>query len=153
MTRRTNRAAWGLAVVLIQVLLLTWLQPYRTAGYRGQNTDLRGALLVRAPLASALLYRANLVGACLCYADLCYADLRRADLRSADLHGANLCYADLAESDLRGARFDAAVLCEVNRCGFIRGWTYPKLSGATYDEHTRWPFPLDPQRHGTVMSQ
>lgn len=68
------------------------------------------------------LRRAELAGWTLSHSRLCGFDLRDANLsgatlRCADLSGANLCGADLSTCDLEGA----------------------VLTGARYDERTRWP--------------
>jgi uncharacterized protein YjbI with pentapeptide repeats len=87
------------------------LKPYWVAKYRGVRADLRGALLIYAPLAGA---------------DLDGADLRWTNLRGANLFGATLCddgkhpfvpvdnytpsRADLTGADLTGARLASASL-------------------------------------------
>jgi hypothetical protein len=146
----TNRIAWGLATALAVVVLGgvgalgVQLRPYWVAKYRGQEADLRHAVLVGAPLQGAVLEDANLWS----------ADLRRANLRNAYLGGADLTNADLRGADLRGA-----VLCQVSSGDGV--WlpeTIARFRGARYDGYTHWPqlfdpgarrcSPFDPSRHG-----
>src|SRR5436190_1742745 len=79
MVKRTNRVAWGLAIVLAPGVVggvgSLWgrLRPYAVARYCGVGADLHGARLPGAPLAGGHLQGAYLYG----------ADLRGADLRGA----------------------------------------------------------------------
>jgi uncharacterized protein YjbI with pentapeptide repeats len=142
MAKRTNRVAWGLAAVL-GVLLLggvvalgVRLKPYWIAKYRGFSADLRGVVLVHAPLQEAILEEADLSG----------ADLRGADLRKAYLGGANL-----AGTDLRGADLRVSSWWEVSwGDGRIVPQTTTDLTGARYDAQTRWPAGFDPRKHGAI---
>src|SRR5437870_3154894 len=97
---QTTRPIWVLCALLAAgmlagiTLLFVRLKPYWIAKYRGEEADLRGAILIWAPLRQANLEDANLRG----------ADLRSADLRRANLEAANLEAADLTGADLRGAK-------------------------------------------------
>src|SRR5436309_3300621 len=72
------------AVALIgSGMLAVRLRPYWIAKYHGEKADLRGAMLVRAPLHGAHLREARLQRT-----DLRGADLRRADLQYAQLQRA-----------------------------------------------------------------
>ena len=73
-----------------------------------QQTDLSGALLVRASLRNADLSRVNLAFADLSGADLTDAIPAGADLSRAVLRGANLSGANLEDADLNGADFAGA---------------------------------------------
>src|SRR5438067_12692137 len=94
MKRKTNRATWGMAAILLAVLLvgggilLPRMRWYLVAKYRGVNADLRGAAL-----ANAALHGAKLIG----------ANLNKADLHGADLSGATLASAEMSQSNLAGA--------------------------------------------------
>jgi hypothetical protein len=146
MAKRTNRVAWGLAVVLAVIVLagigrlFMRLRPIWLAKYHGEGADLHGALLLGAPLAGA---------------NLQFADLRNADLRGADLQGAFLGGALLEGADLRGAQLHGVTLCpaypdvkaaRLNK--YLSGW----LKSAYYDAHTRWPAGFDPKRHGAMKA-
>jgi hypothetical protein len=137
--RKMNRLAQGLAAILMVVLLggivmpCFWLRCYWVAKYRGEWANLRGAFLIRAPLAGIILHGAN---------------LERADLREADLHGAYLNYATLDRGRLDGANLRGAT---VWRCS-LQGadLTNAMLAGARYSRHTCWPGGFNPRRHGAV---
>jgi hypothetical protein len=127
MAKHTNRVAWGVALVLVLVLLgavgLLFLQVYpypRFGPYahwiatnRGRNArliearlrsaHLRGADLRNADLGFADLAGADLTGANLAGAGLRHTNLRRARLQQADLHDADLIAVDMRSADLRGA--------------------------------------------------
>ena len=103
-----------------------FVRPYWVAKYRGEEADLRGAMLYKAPLAGANLRRANLRGA-----SLWDANLTGADLREADLTGANLKGADLRGADLRGA----------------------DLQRAYYESYTVWPEGFDPKAAGALYQR
>src|SRR6266849_1285474 len=75
--------------------LQRWWRAYRVAKYHGKGADLRGAMLLWAPLRGADLEGANLeyahlAGARLAGANLQHANLRRANLAGAHLEGTNL---------------------------------------------------------------
>jgi hypothetical protein len=102
--KRTNRVAWGLAVVLAAVLvgggglLIVRLRPYLIARYWGRGANLMdaalpGAFLSGVDLREALLFGANLQG----------SHLAGTDLRNASLAGADLSHANLRGADLGGA--------------------------------------------------
>lgn len=97
------------------------------------NADLRRAQLSCADLRGALLWN---------------ADFRAANLQGAKLTGASLYYADFRGADLRGANF---------RCwGWLdarttNGLGTANLSGALYDQTTRWPVGFSPERHGAQL--
>jgi len=71
-------------------LLFPWLRVYWVAKFNGQDADLPGAMLVRAPLQGACLWGANLSGAKLMGASLAGAELSDTNLAGADLSGASL---------------------------------------------------------------
>jgi uncharacterized protein YjbI with pentapeptide repeats len=122
MAKRTNRVAWGLAVVLAVGVLGgcgLFLRPFWIAKFRGKGADLRGAVLPFAPLANV-----NLVG----------ADLHGGNLYGADLRGAMLDQADLTKANLTDANL-----------------TNVQLSRTRYDRHTRWPEGFDPNEYGAVF--
>jgi hypothetical protein len=77
---------------------------------RFDDTDLRGATLIRAYLQEAHLPGASLQDAVLHHADLRDADLTDANLGGADLRHANLQGTKLGGVDLRGARLDGTGL-------------------------------------------
>jgi pentapeptide repeat protein len=146
--RKANRVAQVLATALAVVVLGgiavlgVRLRPYWVARYRGEEADLRGATLIRAPLGganlnSADLHGADLRGACLTRADLCGANLGAADLSYANLAGALLTCADLRGADLRGADLRGADLGDllVQRAD---------LRGIRCDRATRWPAGFNP---------
>jgi hypothetical protein len=146
-----NRVAWGLAAVLVVMvlggagLLFVRLRPYWVARYRGAGADLRGAVLTRAQLVSV-----NLQG----------ADLRGADLRGADLSGALLGGSQLQGADLRGANLNRTAFCPIYldveaalllHAGKVRQATLSCcVKSALYDSHTRWPANFDPQGQGPL---
>jgi hypothetical protein len=141
-----NRLAWALAGVLAVTvlgavgLLFVRLRPYWVAKYRGNHADLRGTLLIHAPLADADLGGANLDGA---------------DLRGADLQGAVLLFADLTVADLRGADLrNAWVWVRLVHEGSTSKATniYTRFTGARYDAHTRWPTGFHPHQHGAILT-
>jgi len=85
----------------------------------------------------------------------------RANLRGAKLHGANLTHAWLTDADLRGTHFDAIELYPSNtlfpsdtlRLGPIQpeaDMNGAHLSGAKYDDDTRWPSNIDPEAAGAI---
>jgi uncharacterized protein YjbI with pentapeptide repeats len=166
-----NPKAWVPAMVLSAVLLVgvgllgvSWLKAYHVARHQGRGADLKRALLLYAPLRGAELERADLTRALLGKADLSHTGLRHADLTHANLRGANLgaamvCYVSLRDADLRGASFESTILFDVDlRQARLHGadlrhtnLNYSKLTGATYDRHTRWPFAFDPKKHGAIL--
>ena len=116
------------------------------------QADLSGAILFQANLCGADLIEADLRGALLMGADLISADLRGADLAGANLVGASLRGADLRGSNLRaasllatGALLDQAAFdAPLVRAMSAEAWQAlalgdADLSGAMYDEETRWP--------------
>ena len=78
------------------------------------RANLRGANLFRANLSRADLERANLIGANLSRADLERANLIGANLERANLGGANLSRADLERANLIGANLERANLGGAN---------------------------------------
>ncbi len=66
--------------------------------------------------------------------------LRGQDLREEDLKNAFLADVDLSDTDLRGVDLSGANLDGAH------------LLGARYDEHTRWPAGLEPEKHGAVLA-
>jgi len=118
--RQRNRLAWGLAAILAGVVLAgVWplsvrLKLYWVARYRGREADLRGAMLVLAPLRHADLTAADLAGADLGGANLSGAELSEADLTGANLENADLSGAQLSGANLSGARLAGADLSRAN---------------------------------------
>jgi uncharacterized protein YjbI with pentapeptide repeats len=90
-------------------------------------------------LSHADLSGATLVNARLPQLEAQHASFRGADLRDAVLRGANLVKADLSGADIRGADFRDACMVDAH------------LSGAVYDEKTRWPADFLPDRHGAMI--
>lgn len=140
-----------MGVVVLGGLVVLGARPYYIARYRGKSANLRGAVLVLAPLAGA---------------DLVGANLRRVNLREADLRGALLLDADLQGADLRGANLQGTALdhlCDLVTITVEEGPTGrpvrvvsthgldPNLRGARYDRRTRWPAGFDPVRAGAVL--
>jgi hypothetical protein len=76
-----------------------------THGARGQECDLRAAILSR-----AVLYKANLSGSDLSNAFLDYTVLRGAAARGAIFAGANFVRADMGEMDVTNADFSEAII-------------------------------------------
>src|SRR4051812_39992369 len=105
----SNRAAWGLVVVMaVGVLgggglLGGRLWPYLVAKYRGEQADLAGAILVHAPLRSVGWHCVGLAGANLSGADLRRACLNYVTLDGALMSGASLRGATIWRCSLRGA--------------------------------------------------
>ncbi len=131
----------GLLLSLLAVLaaldsryLLLRFHPKLTRDYRGAS--LAGAALNQANLDRTNCQDADLTRASLRNAYLNFADLRRASFRGADLRGCMLAYSDLQRADLRGADLREASIIDV---------TFTTLSGAFYDEQTRWPEGFDPR--------
>jgi uncharacterized protein YjbI with pentapeptide repeats len=93
--------------------------------------NLEGSILSKAKIRNSLFCDTDLRNADLRAADLQNSSFRSADLRGADLRGARLDNADLWEADLRGAKLDGAI-----------------MTGAYYDEYTRWSPGVSPQRYG-----
>jgi len=127
-------------------LLLVRLAPYAAARYWGAGADLRGVVLIRAPLAAA---------------NLQCADLRGADLRGADLSGALLGGARLQGADLRYANLQRTAFCPIFYdvegaralyAGRVRGaWLRFGVVSARYDSYTRWPQGFEPRRQGAIL--
>jgi hypothetical protein len=76
-------------------------------------------------------------------ADLEDWSLSHADLMGFDLREARLCRCRLLNADLRCANLCATDLSEAQLHGAL-------LSGAVYDEVTRWPSDFDPRAAGAV---
>lgn len=76
--------------------------------------------------------------------DLRGAVLRGARLSDADLRDTRLSFADLADADLRKARLSQA------RLDRVVNLETANLSGATYDEETKWPTDFDPMEKGAL---
>jgi uncharacterized protein YjbI with pentapeptide repeats len=121
------------------------LQGANLDGVNLQGANLESANLQGANLRKADLSRTEMVGTNMKGADLCYADLRSASLLGTDFKGAKLRYANLqgtglepADEDLGANNFLGADL------------TGAVLSGAVYENSTRWPKGFDPQRQGAV---
>jgi uncharacterized protein YjbI with pentapeptide repeats len=139
------------------------------------GADLRDACLRRAILYGADLSRADLDGADLRDADLrdanlggsnlawvvvdqvsgwdnvtrCRVKRNGARLQGANLRGTHLECADLSGIDLTGANLSCAGLTGTDLTSAkLTGAT---LTGARYDEYTRWPAHLDPQRQGAIL--
>jgi hypothetical protein len=157
MTTRTNRVAWGLALVLAAGLvggiglLGVRLRPYWVAKYRGELADLRAANLPGAPLSRANLYGAHLQGANLRNANLEEANLEEARLAGADLTDANLSFArlsnaDLTGTDLTGTKLDI-LLTDVDFTK-AKGLTRANFHNAVDYGGNRWPKGFDPKQHG-----
>jgi uncharacterized protein YjbI with pentapeptide repeats len=147
-------------VVLVGLgALVGRLRPYWVAKYHGEGADLRGAVLVFAPLSDADLFRARLNEASLRTANLREASLdeaqlQRADLRDADLSDAALGGANLAGADLRGADLgDAELLLIATGDGREITGTDANFHGARYDRRTRWPAGFDPLKHGAILER
>src|SRR4051812_40099739 len=104
MTKRTNRVAWGLAVVLgvalvmLMGLFVTRRWPYWVARYRGHGAHLQGVNLARTNMRGVWLEDANLEGA-----NLTDTDLANAIMPGVALNGAKLSGAILTHANLRGA--------------------------------------------------
>jgi len=113
-------------------------------GARLERAVLRWARLAGARMRDIRLVSAVLDGADLRWADLTGADLRLASLSGADLRQANLRRSDLICADLRNADLRSADLRA--RLDGV------KLTGARYDDATRWPASFQPERHGAVMA-
>src|SRR6266700_1644480 len=103
---RKSRMVWIFCAALAAAVLgplAVLLRPYSIAKFRGEGANLRGAMLVDAPLHEANLRAAALSRAFLFHAILVRAQLEDADLTSAVLIGANLTGADLTSVSLQGA--------------------------------------------------
>jgi uncharacterized protein YjbI with pentapeptide repeats len=96
--------------------------------------DMTGVYFGGAKLATAILVEARLP-----HLEAQHASFRDADLRHADLRHANLVHADLSGADLRGTDFRDACMVDAD------------LTGAVYDEKTRWPVDFMQGRHGTMV--
>jgi uncharacterized protein YjbI with pentapeptide repeats len=168
-------ACFFLAVLWILLLCDNEKRRSRTATFQGTNlrradlteaclsgadftrADFREATLTRSRLARSMLREANLAGAdlqdsCLYGADLSGADLQlarlvQADLRLSNLHDADLRSADLRQADLRNADLRQADLRGTDLRAQLEG---VKLTGARYDDTTRWPASFEPARRGAV---
>jgi tetratricopeptide (TPR) repeat protein len=101
-----------------------------------QQAYLRGANLEAAILTGARLNGAYLQRANLSLSDLTGARLNGANLTEARLDGANLSNVDLRAANLRDCRLDGAV-----------------LTGARFDQLTRWPEGFSPRNTGAIFSQ
>jgi uncharacterized protein YjbI with pentapeptide repeats len=129
---KTNRILWLIAAILSALvlggigMLFVRLRPYWTAKYRGARADLR------------------------------CADLRGAKLLDADLRGADLRGANFQETDLDHITGLVSITIEdgpAGRPGRVVS-TYgldPKLTGARYNDRTRWPADFDPRRHDACL--
>jgi uncharacterized protein YjbI with pentapeptide repeats len=131
-----------------------------------RDAYLRDAVLDKADLSGADLYRAYLRDASLRGADLSDADLPRVNLQGtyligANLHGADLRYVQLFDTYLRGADLRGADLSEANvfaadlRGADLRGTNFREtglqsadLRGAKADGRTVWPVGFDWRRAG-----
>ena len=175
MKHKTNGVAWGVAAILLTLLLgglgllFVRLRPYWVAKYHGEGADLRQAFLPLAPLHAALLSHAHLQQANLRGADLDHAILYGADLSGADLCGANLAHANLSQTDLRGAYMWRANLRGADLCGAslhgvnlsradlqganLRGVNMgdADLEGAKFDHETAWPVGCTAKSCGCVF--
>ncbi len=96
----------------------------------GPKAELSGANLQDIELSEANLRGANLTG----------ADLTRANLSEADLRNAILSKAKMGKTDLRKANLSEAVLTDCD------------LHGAVYDDETKWPSNIDPDKRGAIRS-
>ena len=147
MTRRKLiRTALLIAATFASIPAITFVRPYVVAKYWGEEANLRGAYLVRAPLGGANLH----------FADLRGGNLRYSNLRHADIHGALLDGARLEGADLRDTALNLFYVHGLS----IRGMTPAQidvlrpdvnLTGAYYDKHTQWPKGFDPVAAGAVL--
>jgi Pentapeptide repeats (8 copies) len=145
--RTNNLIVWAVCALLAAVVLGgvgvlgVRLRPFWVAKYRGEGADLRGVVLIQAPLSGA---------------NLQLADLREADLRGAELTGAFLGGADLQGADLWGAHLDHVTLAPAfvdveaarRHQPVLEAWA----KSAHYDARTLWPAGFDPARHGAVRA-
>ena len=151
MTRR--KLIWTallIAATCAAVVAGAFLRPYVIAKYWGQEANLRGAYLVRAPLFMA---------------DLRGADLRGANLRGANLQGALLDDAQLQGTDLRGTGLSSSTVLisfplgegglpaysPTGRNAISDVRRGANLTGTTYDAETKWPEGFDPEAAGAVL--
>lgn len=113
--------------------------------------NLMNSAFHKANLKSANLYHANLYGS-----HLVEANLRNANLCEAFLREAVLRMADLSNTFCGFANFDGSVLINANlngaNLGDAIGLGAAKLSGAVYDDATKFPHGFDPKEAGMVKS-
>jgi uncharacterized protein YjbI with pentapeptide repeats len=125
------------------------------AQFRGADladADLSGANLTGADLTGANLQRATLVGANLQRATLALTDLRDADLRHVNMEDACVAGCDLTSANLMSA--DLTGIDLLNWVCYGEGWSRQNdLTGAVYDQHTRWPSGFDPVKAGAVKAE
>jgi uncharacterized protein YjbI with pentapeptide repeats len=130
---------------------------------------LRGMQLSGSLFSNAVLSKAHLDGATLISSDLTRTDLRDANLRGSNLQRARLSSANLTGAELTGAILDNSHLFGANfaadttyeetkhwtsdgtRVGYMHNDAVlngASLTGAHYDEATRWPSGYDADAHG-----
>jgi uncharacterized protein YjbI with pentapeptide repeats len=116
---------------------------FRKTNLRGAfltNSSFDGSDFTQANLVTTFLDKASLVKCKLldCFAISCI--FKQTNLQHAVLDGANVAHADFTGALLQGASM---------RCLHLEQAT---LTGAVYDQYTRWPSGFKPEEHGAYQT-